>query len=381
MSRTYHAIAILPCLVGATGVQAQIQVDPPFEVELYATTPYGAPVVLPADSPFGGDLLVMRRVGNDLELAVLDDGIESRVIPAVLPLASADVVRDLDVDHAGLFLGGAFITWWDLSADRGRVHRVSAEGVVTEVWTQPSNVNLQTTFSSGAGDFEAGAWFRDTDLGGGEAFWFASPGSTSLTQVTGNIYPPGRSDLDVYDLDVASTARYGFQLAMADHDSNQNQRTGVYLLSRSFAWTELTETSSNSRLWYAVEFSPGGALGDQLYVADGYAETIYALDPDGTLTPFATASENIDRIAITPCGGAMYVVGSEGRIYRIFDPTLITADLNGNDTIDFADLLILLGAWGACVDCPADLDGSGAVDFADLLQLIGLWGTCGAHGN
>lgn len=53
------------------------------------------------------------------------------------------------------------------------------------------------------------------------------------------------------------------------------------------------------------------------------------------------------------------------------------ADLDGSGTVDFNDLLVLLGAWGPCkAPCPQDLDGSGVVDFNDLLELLGAWGSC-----
>jgi hypothetical protein len=42
----------------------------------------------------------------------------------------------------------------------------------------------------------------------------------------------------------------------------------------------------------------------------------------------------------------------------------------------FADLLVVLSTWGACVGCPADLDADGVVGFADLLILLAEWGPC-----
>ncbi len=52
-------------------------------------------------------------------------------------------------------------------------------------------------------------------------------------------------------------------------------------------------------------------------------------------------------------------------------------DLDGDGVVGFADLLIVLGAWGECppppADCPADLDGDGVVDFADLLLILAIW--------
>jgi hypothetical protein len=49
----------------------------------------------------------------------------------------------------------------------------------------------------------------------------------------------------------------------------------------------------------------------------------------------------------------------------------LQADLNGDGTVDAADLAILLGNWGQ--PGVADLDGSGAVDANDLATLLGEW--------
>ncbi len=49
------------------------------------------------------------------------------------------------------------------------------------------------------------------------------------------------------------------------------------------------------------------------------------------------------------------------------------ADLNGDGTIDGADLSILLNAWGTAG--PGDIDQSGIVDAADIALLLGAWGS------
>ncbi|MCP3906108.1 MAG: hypothetical protein GY715_20995 [Planctomycetes bacterium] len=55
-------------------------------------------------------------------------------------------------------------------------------------------------------------------------------------------------------------------------------------------------------------------------------------------------------------------------------------DLNGNGSVDFADILQVIGGWGACdpppEECPLDLNGNGQVDFADILVVIGSFGPC-----
>ena len=51
-----------------------------------------------------------------------------------------------------------------------------------------------------------------------------------------------------------------------------------------------------------------------------------------------------------------------------------SADLNGDLVVDFSDLLIVLGNWGACAaPCPPDFDDDGDVDFQDLLVVLSQW--------
>ncbi|MCP3902114.1 MAG: hypothetical protein GY715_00645 [Planctomycetes bacterium] len=52
-------------------------------------------------------------------------------------------------------------------------------------------------------------------------------------------------------------------------------------------------------------------------------------------------------------------------------------DINGNLTVDFGDLLLVIAQWGICPPvCLADLDRDGNVGFSDVLQLFGAWGPC-----
>ncbi|MHC5115138.1 MAG: dockerin type I domain-containing protein [Planctomycetota bacterium] len=50
-------------------------------------------------------------------------------------------------------------------------------------------------------------------------------------------------------------------------------------------------------------------------------------------------------------------------------------DVNADGTVNFADLLALLAAWGPCgaTACPADLNHDYAVDTADLMIVLGAW--------
>ena len=55
-----------------------------------------------------------------------------------------------------------------------------------------------------------------------------------------------------------------------------------------------------------------------------------------------------------------------------------TGDLDGDGTVDGADLTMFLGSWGDCAseNCPADLTGDGLIDGADLTVILGYWGAC-----
>lgn len=55
--------------------------------------------------------------------------------------------------------------------------------------------------------------------------------------------------------------------------------------------------------------------------------------------------------------------------------TLSVADLNGDGTVDGADLGMLLATWGECAEtcCAADLNADGLIDGADLGLLLAAW--------
>ncbi|MCP3903084.1 MAG: hypothetical protein GY715_05550 [Planctomycetes bacterium] len=52
-------------------------------------------------------------------------------------------------------------------------------------------------------------------------------------------------------------------------------------------------------------------------------------------------------------------------------------DVDGSGTVDFGDMLTIIGQWGACGGtCPADVNGDGVVSWSDVVMVIGQWGTC-----
>ena len=55
------------------------------------------------------------------------------------------------------------------------------------------------------------------------------------------------------------------------------------------------------------------------------------------------------------------------------ETTTCQGDLNGDGTVDGADLSTLLADWGGVED---DLNGDDLVDGADLAILLANWGVC-----
>jgi hypothetical protein len=72
------------------------------------------------------------------------------------------------------------------------------------------------------------------------------------------------------------------------------------------------------------------------------------------------------------------VGGAVGKVHiddLHFGPPICVADLDGDETVGFGDLVLILSAWGD-TGRPEDLDANGIVDFDDLLLVLDAWGPC-----
>ena len=100
-----------------------------------------------------------------------------------------------------------------------------------------------------------------------------------------------------------------------------------------------------------------------------------------TLAPFATARPVRIQAMARDGDGVLWAMGDVGfqhtHVQR-FVPAAppCAGDLDGDGTVNGADLATLLGVWGTDGDA-ADLDGNGAVGGGDLSILLGAWGGCG----
>ncbi|MCP3904838.1 MAG: VCBS repeat-containing protein [Planctomycetes bacterium] len=84
---------------------------------------------------------------------------------------------------------------------------------------------------------------------------------------------------------------------------------------------------------------------------------------------FDVNGDGFDDVVLGRCAGT--------RVWIAQPPLGCPIDLSGNGQMDFADILVIVGAWGPCPPgCPEDLSLNGSVDFADILIVIGGWGAC-----
>ncbi len=49
------------------------------------------------------------------------------------------------------------------------------------------------------------------------------------------------------------------------------------------------------------------------------------------------------------------------------------SDVNGDGSVNGADLSFVLSAWGPCMNCPADINDDGLVDGSDIATLLSAW--------
>jgi hypothetical protein len=91
-----------------------------------------------------------------------------------------------------------------------------------------------------------------------------------------------------------------------------------------------------------------------------------------------TAGTLIQRVIVKNATTQLIVNqgGASFRFVERFTPAAACpGDIDGNQSVDAADLSALLAAWGATSGA-ADLNGSGLVDAADLSILLASWGPC-----
>lgn len=138
------------------------------------------------------------------------------------------------------------------------------------------------------------------------------------------------------------------------------------------------EPSDHDRLWATgtLTVEPGAAI--EISFMNGFTPQ------PGQAFAIARGSDVVGTfdqiVAADPASWCVEETGLELvlRYQNDCNPGTCTGDVDGDETVGFSDLLVLLGDWStACTACSTDFDADGDVDFDDLLVLISAWGSCG----
>ena len=103
------------------------------------------------------------------------------------------------------------------------------------------------------------------------------------------------------------------------------------------------------------------------------------------LPPVQSSFSDLIEIKGAVVGGSRLMSGGEiellagfgMRLDLLADPTpACLGDLDGDNSVGFSDVLIVLNDWGCIDGCPSDIDGDDSVGFSDVLIILNDWGAC-----
>lgn len=280
--------------------------------------------------------------------------------------------------------GGAFGDYLYVLQDgvaTDNIVRIDSSGTVFPFAPVPPTVSvdlIDLVFSPGVGGYPAELYV--TDLGGcgctpGRVLRFSSAGAATPVLTDNATSPAGAT--------FSSGGPFGAATFVFGEVANGASDDGAFrTVSPSNSAAVLASTAGT------ILFNPvsvvqgaGGPFGTDLYLGDlgnfiSLPNTAFYLrrDRTGTLTTFITGLDadgyRATRAELRP-DGLVLAVNSTTTVYLVREAPL--ADLDGNGTVDGADLGLLLAEWGA-VESIGDLNCDGVVDGADLGSLLAQWG-------
>lgn len=122
--------------------------------------------------------------------------------------------------------------------------------------------------------------------------------------------------------------------------------------------------------------NPGSPLYGQIMLPVGSSTTLEVALTFLEFVPFGTATVLISGDENNDCIPTEVLISQSFLSVPAPPSPPCLGDLDGNGTVGFGDLIVVLSSWGPCVGCAADLDGNGNVGFDDLLTLLASWGPC-----
>lgn len=223
----------------------------------------------------------------------------------------------------------------------------------------------------GLGISPAGSWVPFLYMGGSYTKITPIPGATSLT-------PMGVSDRGAMVVGSGTLSATGLARAV-----RWTPTTGATLIPCQLAGHTVIQSA-------AVDVSADGriAAGSALFVSSAgslvWRAFVHTIEvPTALLLPHPAGISQSRALAVSHDGSTLAGNGTWRGLPRAWivqglpvQDAWKSADFNADGEVDFADLLVLLAAWGPCAlpECPTDLNGDGATEFMDLLVLLSVWG-------
>ncbi|MFM1829999.1 MAG: hypothetical protein RLZZ558_339 [Planctomycetota bacterium] len=129
----------------------------------------------------------------------------------------------------------------------------------------------------------------------------------------------------------------------------------VQVSSNGTNWVQIASLNTNLEAWATLEYRLDGVIA----LTSSVRVRFISLDEGagGSLVESAVDDVSISAISCVPENNC-------------------PSDLDGNGTVDAADIGAILLAFGNCSGCPADLDGNGTVDAADIGAILLAYGNC-----
>jgi len=151
------------------------------------------------------------------------------------------------------------------------------------------------------------------------------------------------------------SANAGLSITGCEFDSNEALQGGaIQLIGAGATISGCTITNNNS--------TAGGTGGG---INHGQPTAIFAM---GTTSLCGNTPGNVV---------GLYTDNGGNTLSESCKPA-VPGDITGDGIVNVADLLAVIGAWGACpklpTPCPGDVSGDGLVNVQDLLLVIGNWG-------
>lgn len=336
------------------------------EEEVQISFPGGAPTrVSPSGQPLNFDVAILP--GTTITNRRFYWNTSSGTVTLPITQVDADTFRvQLPASTCGSTVGFAveFVTPNDSYRlpGTGFLQATSADGEATG-FTDSMETNLGWTVGATGDNATAGLWVRADPVGtaaqpesdhtvDGVNCWITGNGS-----VGGAV---GAADIDggtttlvspIFDATVVEEPRLSyFRWYSNNQGSAPNEDSMPVEISNDggTTWVQLELVTENAGVWVEKTFR----------IAD-------AVTPTSTMRVRFRARDLVNGSVVEAGVDDVKLYGYDCTVAR-------PADLNGDGTVDGADLGVLLGNWGNAG--AGDIDGNGQVDGADLGALVADWG-------